>query len=265
MLAAFPSECIDVLGIKFLELNYERVINLFHTWIIAKEAHQVSCVNVHTLVSSLSDKNLRSIYNSPLNINTMDGVPVVWYAKLIQGKLQASKVCGPDLMLKCLDVGRSREWKHYFLGGTEQVLQDLVKTIQQRFPGVDIVGWHSPAFRQLSAEEDAALVQMINEAKPDFLWVGLGAPKQEVWIASHLDRVNAPVQLGVGAAFNFHSGHIKRAPKWMQKSGLEWVYRVYKEKRLLKRYLSTNPVFLFLLLRDFIFIRLLKLKAFNYQ
>lgn len=252
-------EYVDVLGVKFLNLNYDRAITLFQKWIISKESHQVCFVNVHTLVSSLKDKKLRSINNNSLN--AMDGMPVVWYAKLVQGRYKASKVCGPDLMLKCMDEGRKRDWKHYFLGGTEQVLEDLVVSMQNRFPGVKIVGWHSPAFRELTDQEDATLVQLINDAKPDFLWVGLGAPKQELWIASHLDRIHAPVQLGVGAAFNFHSGHIQRAPKWMQKSGLEWLYRIYKEKRLLKRYLMTNPIFMLLLLRDFILIRVLNFKS----
>ena len=251
-------EHVDVLGVKFLNLNYDRAINLFQKWIISKEPHQVCFVNVHTLVSSLNDKKLRAINNNSLN--AMDGMPVVWYAKLVQGRYKASKVCGPDLMLKCLDEGRKRDWKHYFLGGTEEVLEDLIVSMRTRFPGLEIVGWHSPAFRELTAQEDEALVQMINDAKPDFLWVGLGAPKQELWIASHLHAITAPVQLGVGAAFNFHSGHIQRAPKWMQKSGLEWLFRIYKEKRLLKRYLMTNPIFMFLLVRDFILIRVLKFK-----
>jgi len=262
LLGELVYEYVDVLGVKFLNLNYDRAINVFQKWIISKQPHQVCFVNVHTLVSSLNDKKLREINNNALN--AMDGMPVVWYAKLVQGRQKASKVCGPDLMLKCLDEGRNRHWKHYFLGGTEQVLEDLIVSMKNRFPGIEIVGWHSPAFRELTDHEDAELVQLINDAKPDFLWVGLGAPKQELWIASHLDLIHAPVQLGVGAAFNFHSGHIQRAPKWMQKSGLEWLYRIYKEKRLLKRYITTNPIFMFLLIRDFILIRVLKFKSPEY-
>lgn len=263
LFGAKESDYANVLGIKFPNLNYERAISLFQQWIISREPHQVCFVNVHAIVSSLSNRKLHAINQNSLN--AMDGVPVVWYAKLVFGKHAASKVCGPDLMLKCLDEGRKRDWKHYFLGSSEQVLKDLVVSMQNRFPGVEIVGWHSPAFRQLSDQEDAELVQLINDAKPDFLWVALGAPKQELWIADHIKRIQAPVQLGVGAAFNFHSGHIQRAPKWMQKSGLEWLYRIHKEKRLLNRYLTTNPVFMYLLIRDFIIIRLLKFKRTEYQ
>jgi N-acetylglucosaminyldiphosphoundecaprenol N-acetyl-beta-D-mannosaminyltransferase len=136
-----------------------------------------------------------------------------------------------------------------------------VEAMQQAYPGVEIVGWHSPPFRTLTAEEDKQQVDIINAANPDFLWVGLGAPKQEKWIAAHLDRIHVPVQLGVGAAFNFHSGHIKRAPQWMQSYGLEWLYRVMNETRLIKRYLATNPVFLFLFVRDLLLIRFFRLKT----
>jgi N-acetylglucosaminyldiphosphoundecaprenol N-acetyl-beta-D-mannosaminyltransferase len=163
-------------------------------------------------------------------------------------------------MLKCLEHGQALGWRHFFLGGREQVLEDLANKMRGQFPQANIVGWHSPPFRPLSAEEDQQLVDLINAAKPDFLWVGLGAPKQEKWIAAHLDKIHVPVQLGVGAAFDFHSGHIKRAPVWMQKNGLEWLYRMLKDKRLIKRYFSTNPVFLLHFVKDLLLVRLLKHK-----
>ncbi|MGZ4958248.1 MAG: WecB/TagA/CpsF family glycosyltransferase [Methylomonas sp.] len=210
------------------------------------------------MVTCLSDKELRDINNR--SFVTMDGLPLVWYAKRVHGA-DVSRVCGPDLMLKCLDQGRNMGWKHFFLGGRQEVLDDLVAAMQKRYPDVDIVGWHSPPFRQLSEDEDNQLVELINNAKPDFLWVGLGAPKQEKWIAAHLDKIHVPVQLGVGAAFNFHSGHVMRAPLWMQKNGLEWLYRMFKDKRLIKRYLATNPVFLSLFARDLLVFRLLKRKV----
>ena len=232
---------VNVLGITFPIINYEDTLNIFEDYIRSKVAHQVCIANVHTVVTCLSDKELRAITNNALS--TMDGVPLVWYANLIHNAGLESTVNGPDLMLKCLDQGRHMGWKHFFLGGTQQVLDDLVVTMQKRYPGVEIVGWHSPPFRPLSAEEDQHLVELINAENPEFLWVGLGAPKQEKWIAAHLDRVHAPVQLGVGAAFVFHSGHVARAPRWMQKNGLEWLYRMIKEKRLIKRYFTTNPIF----------------------
>ncbi|WP_347986785.1 WecB/TagA/CpsF family glycosyltransferase [Methylomonas sp. AM2-LC] len=254
-----PGSSTNVLGIKFSNLNYDQALNLFQQWIISKVSHQVCFANVHTVVSTLEDKELLNINHK--SFNAMDGLPLVWYAKLVQGDSTASRLCGPDLMLKCLDEGRNKNWTHFFLGGTGPILNDLVDAMQQRYPGVAIVGWHSPPFRALTEEEDQQLVDIINAANPDFLWVGLGAPKQEKWIATHLHRINVPVQLGVGAAFNFHSGHLKRAPRWMQSYGLEWAYRLMNETRLVRRYLATNPVFLLLFLRDLLLIRFFRLKT----
>ncbi len=246
------AKTIDILGIKFPFLDYNSTLDLFTHWIKEHESHQVCIANVHTVISSLTDKKLREINNQSLI--TMDGLPLVWYAKLVHNAPIKERVCGPELMLRCLDEGRKQGWKHFFLGGKEIVLNDLVSTMTTRFPGVEIIGTHSPPFRTLSTEEDDQLVELINQLKPDFLWVGLGAPKQEKWIAAHLSKVKVPIQIGVGAAFDFNSGHINRAPLWMQKSGLEWLYRILQDPRLLKRYCATNPIFLALFLRDIILV-----------
>ncbi len=252
-----PVQAINVLGVNFQQLDYGSALALFQGWIDAETVHQVCIANVHTVVSCQSDHQLLEINNHSLV--TMDGLPLVWYANLVH-RANVGRVCGPDLMLKCLDQGRDKGWKHFFLGGKPEVLEDLQQKMLARFPGVKVVGLHSPPFRELSAEEDQQLVDMINASEADFLWVGLGAPKQEKWIAAHLQRIRVPVQLGVGAAFDFHSGHVKRAPLWMQKSGLEWLYRMSMDRRLIKRYMTTNPVFLLLFLRDWLLIRLLRRK-----
>jgi N-acetylglucosaminyldiphosphoundecaprenol N-acetyl-beta-D-mannosaminyltransferase len=231
------SDKINVLGLNFPYLNYQYSLEIFKHWVTERTYHQVCVANVHTTVLCLNDEELRDITNNSLV--TMDGLPLVWYANLVHNSNIKERVCGPELMLRCFDQGRAYGWKHFFLGGTEEVLNNLVSNMKSCFPGVNIVGWHSPPFRPLSPVEDEQLVDLINSNQPDFLWVGLGAPKQEKWIA-------------VGAAFNFHSGHLKRSPVWMQKTGLEWLYRMSQEPRLIKRYFSTNPVFLFLFLRDFI-------------
>lgn len=250
---------VNILGLNFPALNYPYTLDLFKQWITSREPHQVCIANVHTVVTSLTDKALRDINNQSLI--TMDGLPLVWYAKAVHGAIIKERVCGPELMLRCLDEGRTHGWKHFFLGGKDEVLTDLVSAMQFRFPGVDIVDWHSPPFRPLSAQEDEQLVALINQNQPDFLWVGLGAPKQEKWIAAHLQQVKVPVQIGVGAAFDFHSGHIQRAPEWMQKSGLEWLFRMLQDRRLIKRYCATNPVFLTLFLRDFVMVNFRKMIA----
>jgi N-acetylglucosaminyldiphosphoundecaprenol N-acetyl-beta-D-mannosaminyltransferase len=247
---------LNILGLNFPILDYQRCLDLFRQWIASKEPHQVCIANVHTVVTSLSDCEFREINNHALI--TMDGLPLVWYARAVHGAKIKERVCGPELMLRCLDQGRTHGWKHFFLGGKEAVLTDLVSTMQSRFLGVNIVGWHSPPFRPLSAEEDEQLVALINQHQPDFLWVGLGAPKQEKWISAHLASISTPVQIGVGAAFDFHSGHVQRAPNWMQKTGFEWLYRILQDRRLIKRYCATNPVFLALFFRDFVAVNFCK-------
>lgn len=242
------------MGLNIPLIDYAYTLELFKHWIASRESHQVCTANVHTVVTSLSDHKLRDINNQSLV--TMDGLPLVWYARAVHGANIKERVSGPDLMLRCLDEGRSYGWTHFFLGGKEAVLTDLVSAMQLRFPGVNIVDWLSPSFQPLSSEEDEQLVAMINSHQPDFLWVCLGAPKQEKWIAEHLSRIHVPVQIGVGAAFDFHSGHVRRAPVWMQKAGLEWFFRMLQDRRLVKRYFLTNPIFLALFLRDFIRVKL---------
>ncbi|QWF69484.1 WecB/TagA/CpsF family glycosyltransferase [Methylomonas paludis] len=248
--AMFTAKTVQVLGISFQLLDYEKILKLFADWIPAKTAHQVCLANVHTLVTSLKDKQLRAINDQALT--AMDGTPLVWYANLIHNAGIAGRLSGPDLMLECLDKGRSRAWKHYFLGAKPQVLSQLTLAMRQQFPGVEIVGEYAPPFRELSAAEDQQLVADINAAQPDFLWVALGAPKQEKWIAEHLSRIQAPIQIGVGAAFDFLSGHKPRAPLALQKFGLEWLYRLLHDRRLLKRYVQTNPVFIWLFVKHWL-------------
>lgn len=252
-------DSVNILGLSFPVLDYQYSLELFQHWVKSGVPHQVCIANVHTVVTSLTDKDLREINQQSLM--TMDGLPLVWYARAVHQANIKERVCGPELMLRCLDQGRAQGWKHFFLGGKDDVLTDLVSGMQARYPGVNIVGWYSPPFRPLSLEEDEQLVALINEHQPDFLWVGLGAPKQEKWIAAHLAQVNAPVQVGVGAAFDFHSGHVRRAPVWMQKSGLEWLYRMLQDRRLIKRYCATNPVFLALFLRDFVVVNFRKVMS----
>lgn len=240
---------VDILGLGFPIQNYRSTIDRFSTWIAEKKAHQVCIANVHTVVTAQRDAAFFEL-NAQADMLTMDGQPLRWYANLVHKAGVEERVCGPELMLRCLDEGQQHGWKHYFLGGRDEVLATLEANLRQRFPQAQIVGAYSPPFRELSAEEDQAIVDQINAVEPDFLWVGLGAPKQERWIREHINRVQAPVQLGVGAAFDFHAGAIKRAPEWMQKSGLEWCYRAFHDKRLWSRYLSTNPTFLYCLLRD---------------
>jgi N-acetylglucosaminyldiphosphoundecaprenol N-acetyl-beta-D-mannosaminyltransferase len=178
-----------------------------------------------------------------------DGVPLVWVGRL-QGQ-HVERVCGPDFMLAMVDRGRALGYRHYLYGGAPGVAEKLATRMRQRFPGADFVGIEVPPFRALSADEDAAAVAAINRARPDCVWIGLGSPKQDLWVADHRDRLDAAAVLAVGAAFDFHAGTKRRAPLWMQRSGAEWLFRLLTEpRRLWRRYTVVNLQFLALVLRQ---------------
>jgi N-acetylglucosaminyldiphosphoundecaprenol N-acetyl-beta-D-mannosaminyltransferase len=171
-------------------------------------------------------------------------MPLVWAANLLGENLH-DRVYGPELMLRYSDRCAAKGHRVWLYGGRDQgSLVELMDRMRRRHPGIQIVGGCSPPFRALTGEEEDALASQINQASPDVLWVGIGVPKQEKWMARMRDRLEVPVMCGVGAAFDFHAGRVPMAPRWMQKNGLEWLYRTAQEpKRLLPRYLSTNPRF----------------------
>jgi N-acetylglucosaminyldiphosphoundecaprenol N-acetyl-beta-D-mannosaminyltransferase len=160
------------------------------------------------------------------------------------------RVYGPDLMLAVLGRAAERGWSSFFYGGAEGTPELLASRLQERFPGLRIAGTYSPPFRPVTAEEDEAIVARINDARPDLVWVGLSTPKQERWMDAHVGRLAAPAMLGVGAAFDIHAGNLRQAPRWMQRNGLEWLYRLYREpRRLWRRYLRNNPAFVLAVMR----------------
>jgi len=201
------------------------------------------CVsNVHTTVSAFKDETYRAVQNGAI-MALPDGKPLSIVQRK-RGYLGAGRVPGPDLMPKIFELSPARGYRHYFYGGSQKTIDELESKLRKRFPDLNIVGMYSPPFRPLTPEEDAEAVKNINEAKPDFIWVALGAPKQEIWMHDHEDKVSG-VMLGVGAAFDFEAGTVKRAPKWMQELCLEWLYRLFQDPlRLIPRYFSTNGTFL---------------------
>ena len=206
------------------------------------------CVsNVHTTVMSYEDEEYRKIQNEAA-MALPDGKPLSVVSRM-RGFQEAQKVSGPDLMPEVFRISEEKGYTHYFYGATEETLDKLKDALHKRYPKLKVVGMYSPPFRPLTEKEDAEIVRGINEAAPDFIWVGLGAPKQERWMYAHRGKM-CGVMLGVGAGFDFHAGTIKRAPLWMQKSGLEWLFRLTQDpNRLFKRYAVTNIKFLWLLLR----------------
>ena len=155
------------------------------------------------------------------------------------------RVTGPDFMQEAIAAGISRGWRHYFYGSTPETLKTMEENLRARYPGIQIAGSYSPPFRAMTAQEDREIQERIALAKPDFVWVGLGAPKQEIWMHDHQGRVQG-LMVGVGAAFDYTAGNISRAPQWMQKHNLEWLYRLMQDpKRLFKRYFVTNTTYIF--------------------
>lgn len=203
----------------------------------------------HTLVEASDNARLRDVLNHPEAVASPDGMPLVWVGRAMGQSV--GRVCGPDLMPLLIDRSREQGARHFFYGGAPGVADALAAKLAERFPGMILAGTHSPPFRALSDEEDAAEIELINAAKPDYVWVGLGSPKQDLWIGDHRSRLDAAVLFAVGAAFDFHSGGLRRAPVWMQRSGTEWLYRLMAEpRRLLRRYTVVNSKFALLLARQ---------------
>ncbi len=204
--------------------------------------------NVHTTVTAYRDEKYRAVQNGSA-LSLPDGKPLSIVQRL-RGYQTAERVPGPDLMPKIFALSEKKGYRHYFYGSKQSTLDSLKEKLLEKYPKLNIVGMYSPPFRPLTEEEDGEVVEQINIAKPDFIWVGLGAPKQEIWMAEHENRV-CGVMLGVGAGFDFHAGTIKRAPRWMQEVCMEWLYRIIQDpKRLLMRYLDTNFSFLWYLWKE---------------
>lgn len=207
------------------------------------------CVsNVHTTVMSYEDEEYRKIQNSAA-MALPDGAPLSSYSRR-KGYKQAQRVTGPDLMLELFAISKEKGYRHYFYGATEETLQSMRKVIERDYPGMEIAGMYAPPFRALTPEEDEQVVAKINASAPDFVWVGLGAPKQEQWMYQHMGQLRG-VLIGVGAGFDYLAGYIKRAPRWMQKLSLEWLYRLLQDpKRLWRRYFTSNVKFICLTRMD---------------
>lgn len=201
------------------------------------------CVsNVHTTVMAYRDEMYRNVQNSAA-MALPDGKPLSIVSKR-RGFIEAERVPGPDLMPKIFELSKEKGYRHYFYGSTQDTLNKLKAQLQKKYPHLQIAGMYSPPFRPLSEEEDQKIIEKINDSNPDFIWVALGAPKQENWMYDHRDKVNG-IMLGVGAAFDFEAGTVKRAPHWVQELCLEWLYRIMQDPvRLIPRYLDTNFSFM---------------------
>jgi N-acetylglucosaminyldiphosphoundecaprenol N-acetyl-beta-D-mannosaminyltransferase len=231
-----------ILGCFINAGSWEHTINRIHRWSAAHESRYICICNVHSVVTARQDK---VFHNALVNADmaTPDGMPITWMLRQM-GFPKQQRINGPDLMWNYCELAERMNEKIFLYGSTQKTLDNLQRRLSISYPKLVIAGSYSPPFRTLSNEEDAEITERINNSGANVVFVSLGCPKQELWMQAHRGKINA-VMIGVGAAFDYHAGTIKRAPLWMQNHGLEWLHRLYSEpRRLWKRYMVTNSIFI---------------------
>ena len=236
-------ERVNVLGVEISVLDQDRAREFLFDAARSGRRGYVTVTGVHGVTEAQEDEQFRQILNHAL-LCTPDGMPMVWMGRL-QGHGSIRRVYGPDLMLNICKHSQGAGFRHFFYGGKPEVAEELARKLRERFPDLDVVGTYSPPFRPLNREEIEALREQVRAARPDFFWVGLSTPKQERFMSEFVDLLpEAKIFLGVGAAFDLLTGRLKQAPLWMQRTGLEWFFRLTQEpRRLARRYLINNPLF----------------------
>ncbi len=235
---------VNILGTGVNAITMPQAVDQIACWIERGVKTYVVVAAVNDVMEAHSNAGLRRMTNAAGMI-TPDGMPLVFLSRR-SGYPHTGRVYGPDLMLATSAMLAERGFSSFYYGGAEGIAEQLAANMTARFPGLKVAGTCAPPFRPLSTTEDQAIVDQINAAQPDVVWVALGCPKQTYWMAEHRARLHAPVLIGVGAAFDFHTGRIPQAPAWMQRRALEWLFRLAVEpRRLWRRYLIKNPLFMF--------------------
>jgi N-acetylglucosaminyldiphosphoundecaprenol N-acetyl-beta-D-mannosaminyltransferase len=254
--ATSPVPYTEVLGVRISAVSLASASQQIDDWAKAGERHYVTVTGVHGVIEGQDDPSFKRILNRA-GLCVPDGVPMVWLSWLA-GRKHVTRVFGPDMMLEVSALLARRRGRAFYYGGQEGVADQLAASMVARFPGLETAGTYCPPFRPLDANERRQVIAKINASRADVLWVGLSTPKQERWMAEFRPELSVPVLLGVGAAFDYNTGRVERAPPWIQRAGLEWLYRITQDpKRLWKRYARSNPLFLYYLaceklgLRDF--------------
>ncbi len=238
---------VNILGIGINAITMSQAIEQISNWVENRDCKYVSVCTVHTVMEGQRAEPMRQAINGA-GLATPDGMPLVWLSRW-RSHQNVTRVYGPDLMLALCQLSAQRGYRHYFYGGAPGVPELLAQSLQNRFPGMRVAGAYSPPFRPLTPAENNQMIAQINQSGADIVWVGLGTPKQDLWMAAHRAQLTAPVLIGIGAAFDFHTGRIPQAPRWMQNAGLEWLFRLWQEPhRLWYRYLVYNPLFILLAL-----------------
>lgn len=232
----------NIMGVNLAAINMSWLIEFTRKYIKELSGDYLCVSNVHTTVMSYDDESYCAVQNGGI-MAIPDGGPLSSVGRK-RGFTQMERTTGPDYLKEILDISVEEGYRHFFYGSTEETLEKLKVHLEKEYPGLQVAGMYSPPFRALSLEEDKEMIAMINAGNADFVWIGLGAPKQERWMSEHKGVIKG-LMVGVGAAFDYLAGNIERAPMWMQKANLEWLYRLLQEpQRLFKRYFYTNTKFI---------------------
>jgi N-acetylglucosaminyldiphosphoundecaprenol N-acetyl-beta-D-mannosaminyltransferase len=238
----FVQEYADVLGVMVSAIDLNRAVGMADRWIAAERRGYICVTGVHGVMEAQSDPEFRHILNRAF-INAPDGMPLSWVGHL-QGFSKMDRVYGPDFMTAMCQLSVDRGYRHFLYGGEPGVVELLKETLQSKFPGLQVVGTYTPPFRGLTSEEEQEVLTQVWESAPHILWVGLSTPKQERFMAQYIDRLQVPLLVGVGAAFDYHTGRIHDCSNWIKRAGLQWLHRLLQDpRRLWKRYLRNNPAF----------------------
>lgn len=250
---------LNILGTSIAPVNIPKVIQLINK---RKEHYPgfITVTGVHGLIESMRDEKVREAHNKSW-LTVPDGMPLVYIGRL-SGFKSIMRCYGPDLMASIMEASANGSISHFFYGGNEGVADRLREVFELRYPGIKIIGTYTPPFRPLNRFEEDELIGMLNKLKPDLMWIGLSTPKQEMFMYEYIAKLNVKIMIGVGAAFDIHTGIISSAPKFLQKLSLEWLYRLFQEpKRLWRRYLFIVPVFIFLYILES--LKLIKFTYYN--
>jgi len=241
--AAPPENRANVLGVGVHAIDLPRAAGIIENAIREGRKGYVCTTGVHGVMEAQRDPQFRKTLNRALLV-VPDGMPTVWIGRM-QGYTAMKRVFGPDLMLEVCRRSAGNGIRHFLFGGNPGIANELAEALRRRFPGIKVVGTFTPPFRVLEQSEQLALEKQLETAQPDIVWVGLSTPKQEKFMADNIQRLACKIMIGVGAAFDIHTGHVKDAPNWVKGAGLQWAHRLCQEpRRLWKRYLVNNSTFL---------------------
>tara|TARA_B100000678_G_scaffold285553_1_gene288841 strand:+ start:423 stop:1250 length:828 start_codon:yes stop_codon:yes gene_type:complete len=244
-----PVPRVEVLGVPISLVNLCTATETIIGWAASDRPNYVCVRDVHGVMRAQEDQDLLAIHQNAGMI-TPDGMPLVWLARR-RGDSRVARAAGFDLLSAVCDRSREQGLRHFFYGGRDGVAERLAKALGERYPGLLVVGTYTPPFRPLSKDEDREILNRINASGADIVWVGLSTPKQEYWMRDHVDLIEGATLIGIGAAYDFHVGDVRRAPPWMRDNGFEWLYRFLNEpRRLWRRYLVMAPRFVFAVLRE---------------